>query len=60
MSEVNLKKGMQVQARTLRGTEERAGKIVDVQDSLKGKWYEIKPNDGTDNFKTRAGCITPA
>ena len=60
MSEVNLKKGLQVLARTLRGSEERAGKIAAVEDSAKGKWYVIKPDDGSDNFKTRAACITPA
>lgn len=60
MSEVNLKKGQQVQARTLRGNDVREGKIVGIEDSSKGKWYEIKPNDGSVNFKTRAARITPA
>lgn len=60
MSEVNLKNGLQVQARTLRGSEMRTGKIIGVEYSAKGKWYTVRPDDGSNDFKTRAGCITPA
>lgn len=54
------KKGQKVLASTVAGAVQYAGKIHEVRHGQKGIWYEIKPDDGTPNFSTRAAKIRPA
>ncbi len=41
----NLKKGLEVNFKTVRGRT-GTGKIVQVRDTAKGKWVDIKDSDG--------------
>lgn len=53
------KKGQQVKARTVRGSEYKSGKVVGVNSTVKGDWVEVKAEDGT-TFKTRPALVNPA
>jgi nitrogen fixation protein FixH len=54
-----LKAGQKVTASTTSGTR-RDGVYVATHPSKKGVWIEVKPDDGTPNYKTRASLVTPA
>lgn len=34
------------------------GAIVNVKDSMRGKFFEVKPDDGTKNISLRAAQLT--
>lgn len=53
------KKGQQVKARTVRGSEYKSGKVVGVNSTVKGDWVEVKTEDGT-TFKTRPALVSAA
>ena len=36
------------------------GEIVEVRDSLRGKFFEVKPSDGTKNITVRAAQLKAA
>jgi hypothetical protein len=52
-------KNQPVLASTIRGAE-RTGTFVSMHSTTKGDWAEIKPADGTPNFKTRPSLVKPA
>ena len=53
------KKNQAVNASTVRGTA-KPGTFVAAHSSVKGDWLEIKPNDGSPNYKTRAAKVSAA
>ena len=53
------KKGQAVSASTIRGAA-RAGTFVATHPTSKGDWIEVKPADGTPNFRTRPALVKPA
>lgn len=54
-----LKNNAKVSATHMRSDVSIDGKIVDIRETVKGNWYEIKPDEKTlKNFSTRAACIT--
>jgi len=59
MSDFKFKKGQKVKATPVRG-KEREGTFVGLHSSMKGDWAEIKPADGSKNFKTRPSLVTAA
>lgn len=52
----NFKRGQKVKATPVRGTE-RDGTFVAIHPGHKGDWAEIKPADGSKNFKTRPSMV---
>jgi len=59
MSDFNIKKGQKVKATAVRG-KEREGTFVGMHGGSKGDWAEIKPADGSKNFKTRPSMVVAA
>lgn len=57
---MELKKGAKVIARTVRGTEEKKGKIVSIDDTRTGKFVRIQPDDGGKEFSTRPALVRAA
>lgn len=53
-----LKKGQSVIASTPRGAP-REATYVATHSALRGDWIEVKPKDGTPNFRTRPGLVKP-
>ena len=37
----------------------RSGKLVKCHKTAKGDWWEVKPDDGSKNFKTRPAYVSP-
>lgn len=57
----HIKTGAQVKAATTTGAKGFApGKLVKRHKTPKGDWLEIKPADGSPNFKTRPSHVQPA
>jgi hypothetical protein len=56
---MSFKKNQPVLASTIRGVA-RAGTFISLHSTTKGDWAEIKPADGTPNFKTRPSLVKPA
>lgn len=55
----SFKKGQKVIATPVRGTA-TAGTFVALHGTTKGDWAEIKPDNGSKNFKTRPSMVTAA
>lgn len=52
----DFKKGQTVKAKTVLGTKYASGKITDVREGLRGKWFSVKLDDGS-IINTRAACL---
>lgn len=35
------------------------GEIVDIKETMRGKFYEVKPDDGGKSIKVRAAQVSP-
>lgn len=55
----NFKKGQKVTATPVRG-KPTEGTFVGIHPGTKGDWAEIKPADGSKNFKTRPSMVVAA
>lgn len=51
------KRGASVLYRTPRGAQEGAGKIVDIIQTLRGIWYEVKDRNTGAKVRLRAGSL---
>ncbi len=54
------KRGQSVTYRTPRGAQEGAGKIVDLIQTLRGVWYEVKDRNTGAVVRLRASSLEPA
>lgn len=54
------KRGQSVTYRTPRGAQEGAGKIVDLIQTLRGVWYEVKDRNTGAVVRLRASSMEPA
>jgi hypothetical protein len=55
---IMFKKGQKVTARTVRGNTFVDGKVAEIHETQKGKYFEIHPDEkGAKPFRTRESCI---
>ena len=54
------KRGQRVKYHSTRGTRSGVGKIVDVIETQRGLWYEVKDESTKENFRFRASCLNLA